>query len=206
MAWSQIFRLTQGQEANLAPPSSRLRSFGRKFTVLKYSRHCWGFGRSPVNRRSGHCVPFHPLVTLLSSELITSLQESHGQRKRILNLLVFSSCLAVMSARATTKSPPSHTPRYNPKQNRWGKVCSMSTKRLGVAVAVLGGYLYAIGGSDGQTPWNLVERYDPKENRWSDVASMSTRRKHLGCAVYRVGVFNGCVACSVGVFDGCVAF
>jgi len=82
----------------------------------------------------------------------------------------------------------------------------MSTKRLGVAVAVLGGYLYAIGGSDGQTPWNLVERYDPKENRWSDVASMSTRRKHLGCAVYRVGVFNGCVACSVGVFDGCVAF
>lgn len=26
----------------------------------------------------------------------------------------------------------------------------MTTRRLGVAVAVLGGYLYAIGGSDGQ--------------------------------------------------------
>lgn len=28
----------------------------------------------------------------------------------------------------------------------------MGTKRLGVAVAVLDGYLYAIGGSDGQSP------------------------------------------------------
>jgi hypothetical protein len=31
-------------------------------------------------------------------------------------------------------------------------VASMGTKRLGVAVAVLDGYLYAIGGSDGQCP------------------------------------------------------
>ena len=37
---------------------------------------------------------------------------------------------------------------------RWTRVASMSTKRLGVAVAVLDGYLYAIGGSDGQSPLN----------------------------------------------------
>jgi kelch-like protein 20 len=77
----------------------------------------------------------------------------------------------------------------------------MGTKRLGVAVAVLDGYLYAIGGSDGQCPLNtgnvwqelkdfnliinfLVERYDPKTNKWLSVAPMTTRRKHLGCAVY----------------------
>lgn len=30
------------------------------------------------------------------------------------------------------------------------QVAPMTTRRLGVAVAVLGGYLYAIGGSDGQ--------------------------------------------------------
>jgi hypothetical protein len=30
----------------------------------------------------------------------------------------------------------------------------MTTRRLGVAVAVLGGFLYAIGGSDGQCPLN----------------------------------------------------
>ncbi len=76
----------------------------------------------------------------------------------------------------------------------------MGTKRLGVAVAVLDGYLYAIGGSDGQSPLStgkekyflfirnsclcIVERYDPKANKWSSVSSMNTRRKHLGCAVY----------------------
>lgn len=38
----------------------------------------------------------------------------------------------------------------------------MTTRRLGVAVAVLGGYLYAIGGSDGQCPLNTVERYDSR--------------------------------------------
>ena len=60
----------------------------------------------------------------------------------------------------------------------------MGTKRLGVAVAVLDGYLYAIGGSDGQCPLSTVERYDPKANKWLSVSSMNTRRKHLGCAVY----------------------
>ena len=58
----------------------------------------------------------------------------------------------------------------------------MMTRRLGVAVAVLHGYLYAIGGSDGQNPLNSVERYDPQKNTWTVMAPMSTRRKHLGCA------------------------
>ena len=42
--------------------------------------------------------------------------------------------------------------RYDPSLQRWLRVASMGTKRLGVAVAVLDGYLYAIGGSDGQSP------------------------------------------------------
>lgn len=44
--------------------------------------------------------------------------------------------------------------RYDPQTNRWGKVASMSTRRLGVGVAVLGAYLYAVGGSDGTSPLN----------------------------------------------------
>lgn len=44
--------------------------------------------------------------------------------------------------------------RYDPQSNRWTKVASMNTRRLGVAVAVLGGFLYAVGGSDGQSPLN----------------------------------------------------
>ena len=52
--------------------------------------------------------------------------------------------------------------RYDPEENKWTKVAPMMTRRLGVAVAVLNGYLYAIGGSDGQCPLNTVERYDPR--------------------------------------------
>ena len=44
--------------------------------------------------------------------------------------------------------------RYDPQTNRWSKVASMSTRRLGVGVAVLAGYLYAVGGSDGTSPLN----------------------------------------------------
>lgn len=74
--------------------------------------------------------------------------------------------------------------RYEPNSNRWTRVTAMNSKRLGVAVVVLGSYLYAVGGSDGNSPLNTVERYDPKNNRWTFVAPMLTRRKHLGCAVY----------------------
>lgn len=74
----------------------------------------------------------------------------------------------------------------------------MNTRRLGVAVAVLGGYLYAIGGSDGHCPLNTVERYDPRQNKWAPVAAMSTRRKHLGCAVFNNLIY------AVGGRDDCM--
>lgn len=48
--------------------------------------------------------------------------------------------------------------RYDPQLNKWTKVASMSTRRLGVGVAVLGGYLYAVGGSDGTSPLNTGKR------------------------------------------------
>jgi N-acetylneuraminic acid mutarotase len=44
--------------------------------------------------------------------------------------------------------------RYDPQNNKWNKVASMSTRRLGVGVAVLQGHLYAVGGSDGTCPLN----------------------------------------------------
>ncbi len=79
--------------------------------------------------------------------------------------------------------------KYDVQTNRWSRVASMSTRRLGVAVCVLDSKLYAIGGSDGVSPLNSVERYDPKTNRWTPVASMLTRRKHLGCVVYNNQIY-----------------
>ena len=81
--------------------------------------------------------------------------------------------------------------KYDPRENRWARVASMSTRRLGVGVAVLDDALYAIGGSDGTSPLNTVEKYDPKSNRWSCVAPMGTRRKHLGVAVFQDRIYSG---------------
>lgn len=44
--------------------------------------------------------------------------------------------------------------RYDPQFNNWSKISAMNSRRLGVGVAVLAGFLYAVGGSDGQSPLN----------------------------------------------------
>ena len=49
--------------------------------------------------------------------------------------------------------------RYDANRNEWIKAVPMSSRRLGVSVSVLDGCLYAVGGSDGQTPLNTVERF-----------------------------------------------
>ncbi|XP_030885681.1 kelch-like protein 20 [Leptonychotes weddellii] len=87
--------------------------------------------------------------------------------------------------------------RYDPKTNQWSSdVAPTSTCRTSVGVAVLGGFLYAVGGQDGVSCLNIVERYDPKENKWTRVASMSTRR--LGVAVAVLGGFLYAVGGSDG--------
>ena len=88
--------------------------------------------------------------------------------------------------------------RYDPKENRWTRVAPMSTRRLGVAVAVLNGYLYAVGGSDGTSPLNTVERFDPSANHWKAMPSMGTRRKHLGVSAFQDKLFAGmCFQCKL---------
>lgn len=61
----------------------------------------------------------------------------------------------------------------------------------GVAVSVLDGYLYAIGGSDGTSPLASVERFDPATSTWTSVKQMGTKRKHLGAAVYQGCIYAG---------------
>ncbi|EFX61083.1 hypothetical protein DAPPUDRAFT_70198, partial [Daphnia pulex] len=70
--------------------------------------------------------------------------------------------------------------RYDPKENKWSEVASMNTRRLVVAVAVLGGFLYAVSGSDDQIPLNTMEKYDPRQNKWTLIAPMSKTKKQLG--------------------------
>jgi N-acetylneuraminic acid mutarotase len=77
---------------------------------------------------------------------------------------------------------------YDPTTNTWTPMASMPTARSGLAVGVVNGILYAIGGTkDGVNNLGTVEAYDPVMNTWdTQKAAMPTARYGLG-----VGVVNG---------------
>lgn len=52
--------------------------------------------------------------------------------------------------------------------------------RRGIALAALGGPIYAIGGLDDNSCFNDVERYDIEGDCWSAVAPMNTPRGGVG--------------------------
>lgn len=56
----------------------------------------------------------------------------------------------------------------------------MSVARLGAGVTACGGFLYVVGGYDGQTRWSTAERYQPDTNAWQQLAPMTTPRSGLG--------------------------
>ena len=49
----------------------------------------------------------------------------------------------------------------------------MSTARCDLAVAVVDGMLYVMGGADSRNRLSSVERYDPARNEWVAMASMA---------------------------------
>jgi N-acetylneuraminic acid mutarotase len=79
---------------------------------------------------------------------------------------------------------------YDPVTNSWTAKASMPTARGFLAVAVVNGILYAIGGASG----GIVEAYDPTTNTWTTKAPMPTTRSGLG-----LGVINGLVYAVGGV-------
>lgn len=59
----------------------------------------------------------------------------------------------------------------------------MNNPRRYVAVGVIGGLLYAVGGYDGSNVLDSVEVYDPKTDQWKYAASMKNRRRHVAVGV-----------------------
>jgi N-acetylneuraminic acid mutarotase len=80
---------------------------------------------------------------------------------------------------------------YDPATNRWSTKASKPTPGS-VAVGVVNGILYAVGGDTASTPAsvcgcvNILEAYDPTTDRWTTKAPMPTARTGVG-----VGVVNG---------------
>lgn len=87
---------------------------------------------------------------------------------------------------------------YDPTNDTWMTLTPMPTPRITPAVAVLGGKIYAIGGSNVPgllSPGivNTVEVYDPATDTWSQAPAMPTARHQLGAEAFdgRIYAFGG---------------
>jgi len=103
---------------------------------------------------------------------------------------------------------------YDPASDTWTVLTPMSTGRAGLAVAVVGDAIYAIGGRTGTGGPNsfgklaVVERYDIDTNTWTTVAPLLSPRSDLAAAgvggkIYVFGGFNaaGFAVSDVDVYD-----
>ena len=83
---------------------------------------------------------------------------------------------------------------YDPSLDAWAVTTSMIEHRSSVGVAVLDGFLYAVGGYNGQATVKTVERYNPRMAEWQMITEMTTERSMLGAAslngeLYAVGMY-----------------
>lgn len=92
--------------------------------------------------------------------------------------------------------------RYDRSADAWQTRAPMPTARAGLAAAVVGDSIYAIGGRSvtggpcGGGALAAVERYDVKTNSWTAVAPLLSARSDLAAATVdgKIYVFGGCTA------------
>ncbi|MFZ4523064.1 MAG: GEVED domain-containing protein, partial [Bacteroidales bacterium] len=73
--------------------------------------------------------------------------------------------------------------KYNETTNTWTAIASLPAKRIVVASAQVGNYIYVIGGSDGVAYFNTVFRYDITADTWTTMTSTLPKTIAWGKAV-----------------------
>lgn len=86
--------------------------------------------------------------------------------------------------------------RYDPLRDEWRPVKPLSVPRNRLGVAAIDGFIYAIGGGNGNSCHTSVERYDPKQDEWTSVMPLNFPRIGVAVAVlgrklYAAGGFDG---------------
>jgi len=89
---------------------------------------------------------------------------------------------------------------YNEQEKEWIKLCEMKEPRYQHGIAVIGNFLFVVGGQSnydtkGKTAVDTVFRYDPRNNSWCPMASLNEKRTffHLSAIdenLYAVGGRN----------------
>lgn len=85
---------------------------------------------------------------------------------------------------------------YDYKEERWYQLAELPTRRCRAGLAVVNGFVYAVGGFNGSLRVRTVDVYDPLRDQWTQSPSMEARRSTLG-----VGVVNNQIY-AIGGFDG----
>lgn len=99
--------------------------------------------------------------------------------------------------RATDQQPLDRLDCYSPGSDSWSAEATLPTARGSLAVAVLGGKLYAFGGETAsRSVSGAVERWDPQTRSWSALPAMPYAAHGLGAvavgeAIYVMGGFTG---------------
>ncbi|ETN60318.1 actin binding protein [Anopheles darlingi] len=66
--------------------------------------------------------------------------------------------------------------QYDPTTDTWTLVASLSVGRDAIGACVLGDWLIAVGGYDGNRYLKTVEQYDPETNEWTQIDSVVHNR------------------------------
>ena len=81
-------------------------------------------------------------------------------------------------------TPSAAVYEYDFLRDAWAPRAEMPTPRGGLAAAVLGDRLHALGGSADHAT-NAHEVYDPAANRWTQANPLPTARDHLAAVAFR---------------------
>jgi hypothetical protein len=65
--------------------------------------------------------------------------------------------------------PSSEVWKYDQKLDTWLQLSDMLTPRSELGLALIDGYIYACGGSNGDVRLNSIERYSIADNKWTSV-------------------------------------
>lgn len=94
-------------------------------------------------------------------------------------------------------TPWSYSPAmemYDPATDSWTQLADMPTPRAMLAVSVVDGVIYAMGGNGPDVePVRIVEAYDPATGRWVRKADMPSQRSHFSTSAVdgRIYAFGG---------------
>ena len=70
--------------------------------------------------------------------------------------------------------------KYDPKTNSWHDLAAMTSLRGRFDVAIMDGFLYAAGGSNGQNETSSAEKYDIKGDKWMPIPSLPDPVSSIG--------------------------